>query len=224
VLLLTTVYSGEEVIDRIRRRPTTTTLRSRPIKQIFGVESVKKMTVPSVTADYNDLMGAVDIGDQLRASEGLDHRVRKGNWRALAWSFLLETCLVNSFLLQRNGQASCPWKLFTTQRDWRQQILCEIIAAYGKDGASRQRFKSGDIFTPISQHNHVDRKKSSKCLACQGYKAGETRSQSSLRTPLGVRDSNTTLKITKTRRGCDTCNVAICTGPNCWDLYHSGLA
>ncbi len=47
-------------------------------------------------------MGAVDTGNQLRATEGLDHRNRRG-WRAIAWTFLLEVALVNSYLLQQRA-------------------------------------------------------------------------------------------------------------------------
>ena len=181
------------------------------------------MTVLSVTADYNDLIGAVDIGDQLRASEGLDHRVRGGNWRALAWSFLLEVCLVNSYLLQRKAADACPWKPYITQRAWRQQLVQALCEAFSKDGSSRRYFRAGDAFTPISQHNHVNRKKSSNYHACQGWKAGQPRSQSSVRKPLGQRCNTNRKAPVKTRRGCDQCNVAICTGPNCWDFYHSEL-
>jgi hypothetical protein len=40
--------------------------------------------MPSFAADYNDNMGGVDIGDQLKAGLGIKHRVCKGNWRAIA--------------------------------------------------------------------------------------------------------------------------------------------
>lgn len=173
--------------------------------------------MPSIAAQYNDQMGAVDIGDQLRASEGFDHRVHKGNWRVIAWKFLLETSLVNSFLLQRFKDPA--WGSIRRQVDWRQRLVDELLEAYAGDGTSRQLFRAGDTFTPRLQHNHVDRKKSSKCLACQGFRAGEIRSRSH-RKPLQVRDPNARAP-TKTRRGCDVCDVAICTSENCWYFYHS---
>ncbi|KJZ69068.1 hypothetical protein HIM_11537 [Hirsutella minnesotensis 3608] len=61
VLFLSTVYSGEEFQERIRRRPTTTQPRARPIQRKFGAEPVLRLVVPSITADYNDRMGGVDI-------------------------------------------------------------------------------------------------------------------------------------------------------------------
>lgn len=162
-------------------------------------------------------MGGVDIGDQLRAGGGLNHRVCRGNWRALAWTFLLETALINSFLLQLWGQPS--WPRITSQREWRQRIVRDLCEAYSKDGSSRQRFRAGDIFSPIAQHKHVNRGKSASCLACQGFKAGQLRSQSQ-RKPLGTASGNKK-PPTKTRKGCNLCDVAICTRPDCWYDYHS---
>lgn len=224
--MLTTVYTGLEVEQRIRKRPTTTQPRSRPIKQMFGTETVKDLSVPSVTAEYNDHMGGVDIGDQLRASEGLEHRIRQGPWRVLALEFLLETSLVNSYLLQLWAQ-NPNWNRITTQNTWRRQIVQAIWETYTKEGKSRQRFNSGDINTPLSQHKHVDRKKRSLCLACKGFKAGQTRSRSQLkrkRQALGEIDGNIAPpKLKKTKYGCDACDVAICTGEKCWYLYHSDV-
>ncbi|KAM4063426.1 hypothetical protein HRG_013949 [Hirsutella rhossiliensis] len=48
VLFLSTVYSGEEFEQRIRRRPTTTQPRARPIQHEFGDEPVKELFVPSI--------------------------------------------------------------------------------------------------------------------------------------------------------------------------------
>ena len=116
MLMLTTVFTGDEFESRVRRRPTTKQPRARPIQRIFGDESVKTLAVPSFGAAYNDYMGAVDIGDQLKASSSQDHRACRGNWHVIAWSFLLETALINSFLIQQNATNFTP---FTSQNSWR---------------------------------------------------------------------------------------------------------
>lgn len=108
MLLLSTVFTGQEVEQRIRKRPSTVKPRARPIQRMFGADHVKEVTVPTVTAAYNDEMNSVDIGDQLRAYAGFDHRVRRGGWQALAWTFLLDTSLINSYLLQLKGKPD--WK------------------------------------------------------------------------------------------------------------------
>jgi len=217
--MLTTAYSGNETCQRIRKKPTSTTARSRPVKLFFGDDQVKLVTVPSVTAHYNDLMGAVDIGDQLREGLRLNHRFCKGSWRALAWTFLLGTCLTNSYLLQYRAGILCNWKPFVAQNAWRTQLVIELLAAYGQDGSSRQRLRPGDIFVPILQHKHVQLTKGSRCIPCQGWRAGQTRS----RRPLGVLQNINTRVFKKTRYGCATCKVSICTDGNCWDIYHSSI-
>ncbi|CAG9950100.1 unnamed protein product [Clonostachys rosea f. rosea IK726] len=173
VLLLSTVYEGTEFTTRIRKRPTTTHARARAIKHFFGAEPVKEARLLSAAADYNDHMGAVDRGDQLRQQEGLEHRICKGPWRALAWGFLLETALTNSFLLQKNGQPN--WKPLRTLHEWREQISGDLLRTYGHNGGLRQRNRAGDTATAISQHKRVHRGKSAACLGCKGVRYDEVR-------------------------------------------------
>jgi hypothetical protein len=214
---LTTVYSGTEFKQRGRRRPNTTQPRARPIKAAFGKENKKTMTQPAAAIDYNDNMGAVDIGDQLRSYSGYDHRFRRGGWQSISWSFLLEVALVNSYLLQLRGQPS--WQRYKNQVEWRQRLVDDICKTYEKQGSSRQRFRAGDEFTPISQHNHVNREKRARCGACQGQQVGLARSRRPL-TELGGNSLNSRKAANMTPMGCDKCDVAICIKPNCWDLYH----
>ena len=98
MLMLTTVYTGDEFKRKVRRRPSATA-QSRPIRHEFGPNAVKEMPILEAADAYNNKMGAIDIGDQLRATEGLDHRNHRGGWRAIAWTFLLEIALINSYLL-----------------------------------------------------------------------------------------------------------------------------
>ncbi|KFA53373.1 hypothetical protein S40293_09399, partial [Stachybotrys chartarum IBT 40293] len=76
VLLLSTVFTGQEFVRRVRRRPGPSAT-SHSIRKSFGDAPVKELPMLAAAAAYNDQMGAVDIGDQLRATEGLDHRIRR---------------------------------------------------------------------------------------------------------------------------------------------------
>ncbi|KEY74881.1 hypothetical protein S7711_09671 [Stachybotrys chartarum IBT 7711] len=58
VLLLTTVFTGEEFIRCIRRRPSTATAQSCPIRREFGPDPVKELPMPQAAAAYNSNMGA----------------------------------------------------------------------------------------------------------------------------------------------------------------------
>ena len=218
--MLTTVFTGDEFEQRVRRRPTTQQPRARPIQRIFGDEAVKTLTVPSFAAAYNDLMGAVDIGDQLRASCSQDHRVCYGNWHAIAWSFLLETVLINSFLIQKMATNFTP---FQSQRAWRQQLVDALIEQYSRYGTSRKRYRSGDKITPVAQHKRVRHKSSSPCLACKGITYRQVRTQSSqkrqIRPALAPTSGNQ--KVPQSRYRCLECNIALCNSDKCWYFYHS---
>jgi hypothetical protein len=96
VLFLSTVFKGDELVIRKRKRPNTDQARARPIQRFFGDEAVKAFAIPSIAATYNDEMNHVDRGDQLRALRGYSHSIRRGPWQAIAWTFLLDTALINS--------------------------------------------------------------------------------------------------------------------------------
>ena len=217
VLFLSTVYTSHEVQVRTRKRPTTTNPRARPIQRFFGAQPVKELAVPSISAEYNDYMNGVDIGDQLRTEEGLDHRICKGPWRALAWGFLLDVCIANSFLLQLWKRPS-PWPPYKTIHSWRQQLCDEIFKKYSQEAALRDRNRPGDVFTPISQHKRVSRGKKGPCLACKGVRFDDQRPRA---TPLGQSRANSlNQRRHYSRSGCGTCNVALCNSAVCWDFYH----
>jgi hypothetical protein len=211
VLFLSTVYEGSEITTRLRKRPTTTHARAQAIQRYFGDEPVKEAPIRSVSAAYNDHMGAVDRGDQLRAQEGLDHRIRKGPWRSLAWGFLLEIALCNSFLLQKHGQPN--WKPLRTLHEWREQISRDLLREYGQKGSLRKKNKTGDTNTPVSQHKRVSRKSPGRCAACRGvhYHAPSVK-------PLGEASPNK--RVRQSRSGCENCNVPLCNDPVCWNFYH----
>ncbi|KAJ0127350.1 hypothetical protein HZ326_29546 [Fusarium oxysporum f. sp. albedinis] len=104
VLFLSTVFAGGERTERWRRRPSTKTPTARPIRRFFGSEPAKLISIPTIAASYNDEMNHVDRSDQRRPYLGYDHPMRRGAWQAIAWTFLLDVVLVNSFLLQLHGQ------------------------------------------------------------------------------------------------------------------------
>lgn len=100
-------------------------------------------------------MNAVDRGDQMRAYWSPTRRIRRGGWKALAWDFLLEISLINSFLLQKRGKPQ--WKRIDSQADWRQQLVYSLIETYSKETQSRERFRTGDEFTPITAQSRPQR-------------------------------------------------------------------
>ena len=67
VLFITTVHTGKEYVERLRRRPGKTATNARTSREIFGEASTKKLSIPLFIDMYNYCMNGVDIADQLRA-------------------------------------------------------------------------------------------------------------------------------------------------------------
>ncbi|KAJ3455260.1 hypothetical protein MRS44_013860 [Fusarium solani] len=153
VLFMTSYFSGSERQDHVRRRPTSSHPRARPAMAFFGDEPQRSVSTPCIAVAYNHEMNAVDRGDQLRSYIGYNHAIRRGGWQALAWTFLLETALINTYILQKRG--SCNWKPYENQEQWREAICSQLIAKYYHDGVTRKYLRAGDEFTQVSQHNHV---------------------------------------------------------------------
>ena len=186
-------------------------------------------------------MGAVDVGDQLQATDSLQHRVCRGRWQATAWTFLLDTMLVNSYLLQLH-EWPCDGpepRASLSQRDWRHRLIKEISDEYSETGSSRQRYRSGDTSVPVDAHKAVHRGKNSPCLACQGLRYDEARLQTpdssgrgqrqrqrqrqqQRQQPLGEVSGNSLKRLPRklSRWGCDVCDVSICHTDKCWYFYH----
>jgi hypothetical protein len=102
LLFLSPAYTGddEERTKRKRKRPTTTHPRAKPIREEFGDEASKAISIPTVAVAYDDEMNHVDWRNQLRSYICYDHRLRRGAWQALTWTFLHDVILVNIFHLQ----------------------------------------------------------------------------------------------------------------------------
>ncbi|KAJ3455309.1 hypothetical protein MRS44_013909 [Fusarium solani] len=157
VWFLSTVFTGDETTERWRKRPLTKTPTARPIQRFFCSEPVKLVSIPTIAASYNDEMNHVDRGDQRRSYLGYDHPIRRGAWQAIAWTFLLDVVLVNSFLLQLHDHPA--WSRYTNQKKWRECLYNEVFKAFHPQSQSRQLFRAGDEFTPVAQHKQVRRGK-----------------------------------------------------------------
>jgi hypothetical protein len=222
VLLMSTIFTGHEFEYRIRKKPNTAQPRARPMQLEFGDEPVKRVHIPVASTAYNDHMGAVDVGDQLRATLRATHRKRRGPWRAVAWEFLLLNAVVNTYILQK--KAPCRWKAYSTQGEWRQRLVDDILIAYGPTGSSRVQGKAGDEISPLSQHKRVGKQPLRNCYACLGHRAGQPRKKRSRRSGGdALAEVSGNAQRRQSRSKCETCDVPLCNSSFCWDLYHSTI-
>ena len=86
VRLLTTAHSCQEDDrkNRYSRGPWKTSHNQTTVQSVWGSEAHKNLSVPALTADYNDKMGGVDIADQRRTYYATQPRVAR-NWMSQIW-------------------------------------------------------------------------------------------------------------------------------------------
>ena len=228
VLFLSTVYEAGETTPVLRRRPrNANSSHKKTARLVFGSEYQKMLDVPIFIDDYNHHMGGVDQGDQLRSAYAWQHRWRRGPTQALTWGFLLGTVLVNAFKLDSEfGLWKNPRR---SHRDWRDALATQIFEKYSSPAGSRQRARPGifldciNMKVDIKAHRHGNRGKRAVCKVCNARRlAAKKRAQ---RQPLGELDTNALSQFSTARTpwGCLDCNVAICRGALCWNMFHVGV-
>ena len=67
------------------------------MQSVWGSEAYKNLSVPALTADYNDKMGGVDIADQRRTYYATQLKVAR-NWMPLFF-WLLHTTVINAYII-----------------------------------------------------------------------------------------------------------------------------
>jgi hypothetical protein len=110
------INGDENRIERIRRRPRETSTNATKVRAIFGNASKKSLPIPIVIDDYNHFMGGVDIADQLRGYYNTQLSVRR-TWMPLFF-WLLDTAIVNSYLILKKSGENIEHKEFRLQLVW----------------------------------------------------------------------------------------------------------
>jgi hypothetical protein len=159
--------------------------------------------------------------------------VTLGPWQALAWSFLLEVALINSYILQKRGNPN--WKAYITPEEWKKCIYNALFNRYGHEAQGRKRNRTGreeDEDDQEEQRKHIDRKINhinrhikSDCVACKGFRQGQPRPKRRKRGDLqqisgNAQSSHRAARAGRPDMGCAVCHVPICNRNDCWDFYH----
>jgi Transposase IS4 len=106
VLGITTAYVLKyETILRNRKRPSPTSTNARIVRPVFEDKIRKWPQNPLAIDSYNHHMNAVDCANQLRKNLTVHRRWERRVWRP-QWFYILDICLVNSFLIWKYSQPS----------------------------------------------------------------------------------------------------------------------
>ena len=119
VTMLSTIHKingNENRIERVRRQPRETSTNATKVREVFGAASKKSLPIPIVIDDYNHFMGEVDIADQLREYYAIQLSVRR-IWMLLFF-WLLDTAIINSYLILKKSDINISHKDFRIQLVW----------------------------------------------------------------------------------------------------------
>ena len=90
-------------------------------KKIDGKYVEMQVSIPPAIGNSNKFMGGVDLSDQIIQYYGVLRKTRKW-WKTLFFHFI-DVCVVNAFIFYR----SLPGKEKTSHKDFREQLLLEIV-------------------------------------------------------------------------------------------------
>jgi len=121
VLMVLTVHLGEEVVEKIRRRPRENKINKQALPKVFGNNQTAIVGIPEVIDYYNYKMKWVDMGDQLISNYWPLLRNRR-YWMAL-FMHGLDIARINSFLVCKSQakihkRKQQNWKKPEVFHDW----------------------------------------------------------------------------------------------------------
>jgi hypothetical protein len=223
VLMMSSVWSGDQKVSRLRKRPKETSSKAKTAREPFGDDAIKELFIPAIADGYNYHMGAVDEFDHLTAQNaGLRH-VRRGGAQALE-HWLLRTVLVNSYLLALCSDAPEPRQInFRSQQDFRRQLVGALLAM-GRDSDISPKRRISRISSladqePMRSHQLVKMSKRGRCVNYQGLRFEDRPKK---RVALGEIARNQGRESTHhlSFYGCQQCDVHLCKIRGCFDVFH----
>jgi hypothetical protein len=75
---MSTVFDGKEKVIQLQKRPKKTSSKAKTARIPFGDKATKELEIPKIYDFYNHNMLAVDVADQLAASNTGYQRIRRG--------------------------------------------------------------------------------------------------------------------------------------------------
>jgi Transposase IS4 len=98
VLIIIIAYNLNKTIERLRKRPSLTLINTHIVRPVFGDLYFKKLQIPRLIDAYNHYIGGVDQNNQLKVNLTVHRAFETRIWRLLSY-YMLDTCLVNSYLI-----------------------------------------------------------------------------------------------------------------------------
>lgn len=226
VLFQSNYHTGEGHVLRRRKRPKKTSGKAKTARIPFGDQPTKTLPLPTFDDEYNYGMGAVDLGDQLKSYNAGLRLCRRGGWHAM-WQWMLNTVLVNCYLISRHFKVSGKQHHFTDQSTFRNALidalLSEGTANLGELGARKRAYprpNPAKIRLSATTHSRIHRGRKNNCANCAGERYGDPPRKRAALSVVAVNMGRRTVRK-GSNYGCKQCNVALCKEGDCWQQYHS---
>jgi hypothetical protein len=75
---MSSFMSGDQRINRLRKRPKETSLKAKTVRKPFGNQATKVLSIPTITDGYNYYIGTVDEFNHLTTQNASLRHVERG--------------------------------------------------------------------------------------------------------------------------------------------------
>ena len=221
VTMLTTIHGlkGDAwSVEKIRRKPRTTSLNAAKVREVFGNNSRKLLKIPCVVNDYNLHMGGVDIADQLRGYHSTQLTSRR-NWMPLFF-WLLDIVLVNSFQLAKlKGWSG-------SQVAFREELLWDLVKITEEEEEEEVDIQAQPSLKKIkiTKNSTLDSLPAVRLKLGNHFPIHNSDRRTCIWCSLKVKNEDgNSLDAPETHVSCELCNVHLCFNKtrNCFKNFHS---
>ena len=227
VLGLTTAHClKNDTIERLRKRPSPTSVNARIVRPVFGDEPFKHLHIPRAIDDYNHYVNGVDRSNQLRKNFSAHQLYERRVWRPL-WYYILDVCAVNGYLIWKGN---IPDQCNRDQRQYRESLINALLNTPlpppppPSPPSPSTPPPPPPIRQPYDTHYWERLEKRGYCLWCKKYTAKWEPKRT--RVILGeivnrAATSGRAPRQSRTYGGCNICGVYLCAKGGCFERYHS---
>lgn len=225
VTLVTSVHQIDEVVTRSRRRPRLTESNRDHVNAVWGDSFRVDVRIPRAIDDYNQLMGGVDLFDQLRGYHEQAYRVRR-NWVPL-FLFTLNSAVTNAYIIHK--------QIYQERNDdpltHKQFVMQFALALKTRSFSSRTRLQRSRSLEPLTKRRRISTKQPflppSRLINVRDHflvRAPDDKATPkfcaycSYEVAMAKKEEKSVPKNRRSRSICSICRVALCR--SCFDDYH----
>ena len=167
-LTMSTVHDRISKVTRVRKRPKKTSSKAKTARVPFGDQPTKELEIPELYDYYNHNILAIDVTDQLAASNSGRRRIKRGAWQAID-QWLLTVVLVNCYLVAFYSDIEGERQIkFRSQQDFSMQII-DTLLEMGKDTPVRKNDSNcDDIRVLVIRYYYIKRSTRKDYVAYRG--------------------------------------------------------